>query len=97
MGQTVEASLQPVGYQQLTSMTNATSLTPPAEARIAVIEAEAQEVRWRDDGVDPTTTVGMLLPVKSAFTYTGVLASLRFIAAVAGAILNVSYYRDKPR
>ena len=89
----VNASLTPKGFQQYTSTGTAFALSPiPTGARIALIQSEAQVMRWRDDGTGPTATVGMNLPVGSALEYDGDLTALRFIAATAGAILNVSYY-----
>lgn len=91
---TVNATLTPKGYQQISAATLAasTALTPPTGARVAQINVEAQAVRWRDDGVAPTATVGMLAPVGTTFEYDGDLTAIRLIAATAGTILNVSYY-----
>ena len=84
-----------LGYQQLTGISSATPLTVPPGANFALIQAEAQNVRWRDDGVAPTTTVGMLmLTTDKAMEYSGPLGSLKLIAATAGAIVNVSYYKS---
>lgn len=47
---------------------------------------------WRDDGVDPTTTVGMLLVAGAVLEYSGDLAKIRFIAASSEITLNVSKY-----
>ena len=88
----VNGSVVPLGFQQLTSMTAATALTPPTGARIAVIDAEVQNVRWRDDGTAPTTTVGMRIISDTQLVYSGDLAAILFIAETAGAALNVSYY-----
>ncbi|WP_186126361.1 hypothetical protein [Burkholderia gladioli] len=88
----VNATLTPKGYQQVTSTGTAFALAPPAGSRIALIQAEAQALRWRDDGTAPTTTVGMLLNAPNSVEYDGNLSALRFIAATAGAILNVTYY-----
>ncbi len=85
----------PAGYQQITSLSGSTGLTVPAYARFAIIEAETQSVRWRDDGVAPTASVGSLLPVQIPFVYTGGpqgLTALRFIETTASAKLNVSFY-----
>ena len=89
---TVNASLTPLGYQQITATTVAFSLSPPGGARIALIQAEAQNLRWRDDGTNPTATVGMLLTVGAAMEYDGNLAAFKGINATAGTIVNVSYY-----
>jgi hypothetical protein len=84
----------PVGYQQLTGMSSATGLTVPAGAQFALIVAETQNVRWRDDGTNPTASVGMLLTTGTTLVYEAGLSAIRFIAATAGAVLNVSYYRN---
>lgn len=85
--------LRPVGYQQITTLSAATALTVPKEARIAFIQAETANVRWRDDGTNPTAGVGMLLlSTSEGMWFTGKLQALRFIEAAAGAKLNVSYY-----
>ena len=81
-----------LGYQQITSLSSSTALTVPDGATLALIVPEAQTVRWRDDGVAPTSSVGMPVVANSSMSYDGDLKKIRFIAATAGAILNVSYY-----
>lgn len=89
-----------LGYQQITSLSSATGLTVPTvdkqglacKPSIAIIVAETQAVRWRDDDTNPTTTVGMPLATGVAFVYDGDLTKIKFIEQTAGAILNVSYY-----
>ena len=81
-----------LGYQQITSLSSSTALTVPAGATMALIVPETQNVRWRDDGVAPTTTVGMPVLTNTSMSYDGDLKAIRFIAATSGAILNVSYY-----
>jgi len=90
---TVEGNLIPAGYQQITSLSAAAALTVPAFSRIALIRAEDQNVRWRDDGTDPTASVGQPLAVDEDILYTGDLSAIKFIEEAASAILNVSYYR----
>lgn len=90
-----DTAARPLGYQQLTSLSGSTALTVPATAQTAVIECDsvaAKAVRWRDDGVAPTATVGMELLPGASFTYVGTLSNLRFIEVSASAKLNVSYY-----
>lgn len=61
----------------------------------ALIQCEAQDVRWTDDpDVDPTSTIGMLLKANTVLDYSGDLSLLRFIQTAATAILNVSYYNS---
>lgn len=83
----------PLGYQQITALSAATALTVPTGANFAVIIAETQAVRFRDDGTAPTATVGMALAVAQEFEYAGNLSAIRFIEQTASAKLNVSYYK----
>jgi hypothetical protein len=84
-----------LGYQQITPNT-ATSLTAPdgskQQATFAVITPEIQNVRWRDDGTDPTSSVGMPIYVGTSMLYDGDLTKIRFINTVAGGKVKVSYY-----
>ncbi len=88
------------GYQQITDVSSAVGLTVPAidpnglNARpsIALITPEGQAVRWRDDGVAPTSTVGMPLAAGVTLQYDGDLSKIKFIEQTATAKLNISYY-----
>lgn len=88
------------GYQQITSLSSAASLTVPATnlqglvgtPTFAIIRCETQAVRWRDDGVAPTATVGMPLAVGDVLKYDGDLKRIKFFEQTASAKLNVSYY-----
>lgn len=88
----------PNGYQQITSLSSATALTVPVGTRLCFIQAEDQNIRWRDDGVNPTASVGMVITTDSILLYTGAgetnpFAAIRFIEETASAKLNVSYYK----
>ncbi len=89
---TWDAVLKPLGYEQVTGLSAVKTLTVPDTARAALIVAETQAVRWRDDGTNPTASVGMPLAVDTPYWYTGDLGAIKFIEAVASAKLNVSYY-----
>lgn len=90
-----------IGYQQITSLSASTGLTVPlldatglnCEPVFALIIAETQGVRWRDDGTAPTASVGMPLSPGIPFQYDGDLNKIRFIEQAASAKLNISYYR----
>ena len=85
----------PLGYQQITSLSSATSLTVPTGATWAIVECDsvaAQGVRWRDDGTAPTATVGMELLPGASFSPSNITA-VEFIQVAASAKLNVSYYK----
>lgn len=89
---TIAGGLVPRGYQQITSLVAAAGLTVPSGAILAIIQCESQNVRWRDDGTDPTATVGMDLATDETFIYTGDLSTIKFIEKAASAKLNISYY-----
>lgn len=81
-----------LGYQQITSLAASAALTVPSGATYALLQAEGQAVRWRDDGTAPTATIGMTLQAGGELRYDGALQNIRFIQTAATATLNVSYY-----
>ena len=81
-----------LGYQQITSLSAATALTIPSGATMALIVPETQAVRWRDDGTNPTASVGMPVAIGESLNYDGDLSRIRFIEQTASAKLNISYY-----
>lgn len=89
-----------IGYQQITSLSSAQGLTVPQldktglnqRPTFALITPETQGVRWRDDGTDPTSTVGMPLAAGVTLQYDGDLNKIRFIEQTGSAKLNISYY-----
>lgn len=86
-----------LGYSQLTGMAAATALSSiPAGTTTVLLQAEAQVVRYRDDGTNPSGTVGMNLIVGVVYEFTiAQISRMRFIEAAGGAILNVSFYGTK--
>lgn len=89
-----------LGYQQITSLSASTALTVPTfdvngnacRPTVAVIIPQTQAVRWRDDGVAPTASVGMPLAAGVTLQYDGDLTQIRFIEQAASATLNITYY-----
>jgi hypothetical protein len=97
----ISGSRIPLGYQQILAATlaSATNLTLPVAAvaaQYALIQVEGtigvDIVRWRDDGVAPTATVGMQLGAMHQWEYPGDLEVIQFIVCAGAPILNVSYY-----
>lgn len=88
----------PVGYVQLTSLAAAANITIPAgadqRAMCALVQAESQNVRWRDDGTNPTASVGSRLLAGADMWYEGNLNALRFIEETASAKVNVTLYES---
>jgi hypothetical protein len=100
MALTLKAVTTRLGYQQITSLSAASALTVPqtdlnglnARPSIALITPETQAVRWRDDDVNPTASVGMPLAAGVTLQYDGDLTKIKFIEQSASAKLNVTYY-----
>lgn len=100
MAMNIKAVTTCLGYQQITDLSSATGLTVPTLApdgsnqkpTFALIVAEAQGVRWRDDNTAPTASVGMPLAAGIPLQYDGDLNKIKFIQQTASAKLNISYY-----
>lgn len=92
---TTQNATTPLGYQQITSLSSAQALTVPTGATYAVVTPETQGVRFRDDGTNPTASVGMPIAVGNSWTFTGatILAALKFIEQTSSAKLNIEYYK----
>jgi hypothetical protein len=89
----------PNSFQTITVLTAAVGFTLPTTCTAvwAFVTVEGQSVRWRDDGVAPTATVGQLAVVGSSIYYkiggaSGPLSAMQFIQTGATASLDVSFY-----
>lgn len=80
------------GYQQISSLSGVVSLSVPSGAKSCIVHAEGQAVRWRDDGTNPTASVGMLLPVGGELRYDGNMVAIRFVETAASAKINCAFY-----
>ena len=96
----IDGTRKPLGYAQTADLSTAVNLSPPANARTAIVQAFGNDVSWRDDGTAAAVTAGgtaggMLLAAGDSFYYTGDLTKLSLIEAVAAstAYVNVSYYK----
>ena len=64
----------------------------PQDATSALLTAEAKDIRWRADGVNPSATVGNLLVVGGPpFRFDGNLAAFRAFETSASGILNCEF------
>lgn len=89
-----DALLTPLGYEQFTSFDGAAvDLNPPPDATYALLQAEGDNVRWRDDGPDPTSVKGMIIVANDDIFYNGNINKIELIGVSANSILNVSYYK----
>ena len=83
-----------LGYQQLTiDATTSQALTIPAGTTLILISPETQAIRIRDDGTNPTASVGYPVPTGAEMRYSaGNMAAIKIIGQVASAVVNVLYY-----
>lgn len=87
--------LKVAGFQQLTVSTAALALTiPTGTLFIVLILDPTNGLRYRDDGTDPTATVGM--PIAGggvAYVDAPSISKLKLIRSGASdAIVNATYY-----
>jgi hypothetical protein len=101
---TYPAERKPIGYRQLEVGSTAVDLDDatggiPAGATRAVIWVEVDSIRWRDDGEDPTSSVGMFIDKNLYFELHSAESIANFKAIKAGneesnAKINIAYYRS---
>jgi len=91
--QTFEVGSTQAYYVQVGTLTSAVYLPRGGAGRKALIQAEAQDIRWRADGNDPTAAIGMVLAAGDSIEFVGDLTKLRFIEAVGGATLNAIVFK----
>lgn len=90
----------PAGYQAI-SATSSTAVgctipaavAPGSTSNYTFFVCETTNVRWRDDGIDPTPTVGTPLAAGAAFDYDGPPQSIKFISTGSAATVHANYYR----
>lgn len=100
MSMNLKAITTRLGYQQIITLTSSIGLTVPqkdlnglaCKPTVAIITPETTGVRWRDDDVAPTASVGMPLAAGVTLQYDGDLSKIRFIEQSASSKINVTYY-----
>lgn len=88
-----------LGHEQVTGLSSAKTLTIPTgkAPTYVLLQAETQNIRFRDDGTNPTAAIGLRIVKDLApFKYEGDPKALAFIEESASAKLNVGYYRVVP-
>jgi hypothetical protein len=85
----------PLGFQS-EALTNAAAVALPAipAGTIYATVTPSVAATYRDDGVAPTSTVGVPMNAGQSYTFSGPqLATIKFIAVgVTAGTLNASYY-----
>lgn len=88
----------PIQYSQDTTLTTAAESLPTisneveaASVRLTIFRCTVS-MRMRDDGTDPSTTVGYLIDANTDWFYTGDPRVVRLIATAGTGTLDVLYY-----
>lgn len=83
-----------LGCGQITSLGSAAGFSSvPSGALLVSISVEGQSVRMRDDGTNPTASVGLLLPVGGPWPYQANLAGVKFIQTASAATISYCFYK----
>lgn len=95
----INPKLTPIKYYNFTAA-SATGLTltgvVPNPPSYAIIRVEGGDVRYRDDGTDPTSSAGMLLKDLESLEYSGDFSAIKFIAVAGSPTLHVAFYGQRP-
>jgi hypothetical protein len=84
------------GYFQISSGTSVFTVTAPAFSRWAKVTVETQNIRYRADGVAPTTTTGMLVTAGSSILIgLSDWSKLQGIPVTSGGVWNIEFYSDR--
>lgn len=78
-------------FTKITSLSSAVAC-PSSTGTTVVFQPESQSIRWRPDGVAPTSTVGFLVTAGTTVCFNGDLSKVQFIEVAGGATLNVAVY-----
>jgi len=103
-GCTNDPTLESFADEQITVSSSAIGFTAgtfsPSGAQPAVYASfvvETNAIRYRDSGLNPTSTVGIPMAAASAWAVcdTATISRVRFIRQSADATVSASYYRRK--
>jgi|SRR6185312_3736370 len=84
-----------LGYQQATSLSTSAAVNLPvipANAQSVIIDVEGAGVRFRDDGADPTSSVGRPIAAGQSLCYANDPHAIRIIGQTGAPTINVTYY-----
>ena len=89
----------PIGYVQIAALGSGAggSGLPlsglSGTATICLITCEGSGIRWRDDGVAPTATVGYPLNAGDSLIYSGTLTAFLMIPQTGNPVVDISFYK----
>lgn len=90
-----------LGIAQLTGISAATLVSSvsggiPAGTESVLLQPEAQNVRYRDDGTAPTTGIGLILVANTLYEFSPAqISRMQVIEVTATAKLNLAFYGTK--
>ena len=88
---TADANITPMAHVQIADVSSAVGI-PYGGGRVALIQALNQNVRWKDDGNNPTDSTGMRIHAGETIFYVGSLRKIKFIEEASGAEINIAVY-----
>ena len=84
-----------IKYHQLAAGTMVAAISVPGNGHVVMLQAEAQNIRYRCDGENPTAAVGVLLAAGESHTIDmgeSTSQQIKVIQTAGGAILNVTTF-----
>lgn len=83
-------------FQPNIPLTEATALTPPPQANVAIIEIAGGPIRWTNDGTTPSETIGLTQQAGDKIVYVGPLKLFTAIELnpASPATMTVAYFFD---
>lgn len=91
-----EHQLVSLGAKQLTSLSAAVGIDPPAGAVYAHIQAEGTDLRIREDGTAPTAAVGRIIHAGTiGYWCVSQLNKVKLIEVAASAKANIEFFQPR--
>jgi hypothetical protein len=94
--QGIEIGREVTGYHQMSAASLVASTPVPGVGSVVMIQAEIAPVRYRPDGVDPTSLIGVNLAVGESHTLNvghGNINKIRVIRVSPGAVVNITAFK----
>ena len=94
----IDLPMRPLRYNQVAVSSTAVTLgtMPTTATRIAIVMVEVNPIRFRDDGVDPTASVGTLVQPDNAIIICGpAITAFKAIRTGSDASISVALYGDQ--
>jgi hypothetical protein len=76
----IQHPLYPAGYRQIQLTEFVSNIIPPLDAVRVTIQPTGQDIRFRDDSIDPTVTTGIHVENDSTYVLDSATRSLRVIS-----------------